>query len=212
MGSQPTEHALIMLGLLVIVESKLVSWEEGEQAVRAPNVCCEWGTKIGDDWQSMSRPQRRSVHAGGARMPQMMGTPQGPPLQTFNPGASPSMIMSPGASMPTRRGSLTPPRPLGPSAASLSPGQLGGLGPAGVVPGMQLRDPLGGGRGGAAEQLQQSMAGLSLMGGQGGAQPPPPPPPQAQMMMEGGGVMVPQVRRRTVALITPSMSVTNPRQ
>jgi hypothetical protein len=63
---------------------------------------------------------------------------------------------------------------------------------------MQLRDPLGG-RGGAAEQLQQSMAGLSLMGSQGVGQPPPPPPPQAQMMLEGG-VMVPQARHSTLPL------------
>ena len=127
-------------------------------------------------------------------MPQLMGTPPGPQMQTFAPGvASPSMMLSPGPRMPTRRASLTPPRPLGPSAASLSPGQLGGLvGPAGPA-GMQLRDPLGGRGGASVEQLQQGMAGLSLMGGQGVAQPPPPPPPQAQMMLEGG-VMVPQAR------------------
>ena len=130
-------------------------------------------------------------------MPQMlgMGTAPGQQLQTFAPpGASPSMMLSPGARMPTRRASLTPPRgPLGPGAlGSLSPGQLGGL--AAGPGGMQLGDPAGGRVGGGMEQLQQSMGGLSLMGGQGvGQPPPPPPPPQAQMMLEGG-MMVPQAR------------------
>ncbi len=135
--------------------------------------------------------------AGGARMPQMMGmgSPPGAPLQTFAPpGASPSMLLSPGARLPTRRASLTPPRPLGLAPGQLSPGQLGGVLGAGPG-GMQLGDPAGGGGrgigGGGVEQLQQGMAGLSLMGGQGVAPPPPPPPPQAQMMLEGG-MMVPQ--------------------